>query len=291
MRSWLALGLGALWVLAQEPKLLQNTGKPILVDFQCTEDDMQWAGMSCSEDEPCPVYLEVSAIEVVGNRIFCSGNIHTASITLYSVLLASHDAGKTWHEPHDRIRGAGLDHIQFVDFESGRISGQLLQPLPQDPFLLITSDGGKTWRHRPIFGENRMGSVQQFWFDSRNNGRLVIDRSQSGEGTRFELYETPNGGETWMIRQASDRPIALKREAGSSNPDWRIRADGPSKSFCIEHRQGDRWIAAAGFLVPIGQCKPAEKVATPPPEPAPPPSETAAPTPPAKPPSLKRPPR
>ena len=50
---------------------------------------MEWAGMSCSDEEPCPVYLELAAVESVGNRIFLAGNIHSNAVTLYSLLLAS----------------------------------------------------------------------------------------------------------------------------------------------------------------------------------------------------------
>ncbi len=28
--------------------VLHNTGKPLLLPFQCGDEDMQWAGMSCS---------------------------------------------------------------------------------------------------------------------------------------------------------------------------------------------------------------------------------------------------
>src|SRR5690349_23670028 len=75
------------------PPVLRNTGKPMLVPFQCTDDDIEWAGMSCTEEDPCPVYLEVSTIETVGNRIIVLANIHSEATTLYSVLLASEDAG------------------------------------------------------------------------------------------------------------------------------------------------------------------------------------------------------
>src|SRR5271169_1629876 len=125
------------------PPLLRNEGKPMSIPFACTEDDMQWAGMSCSEDEPCPVYLELSGIDTVANRIIVLGNIHTESMTLYSLLLSSDDGGSTWQEPYERMRGAGLDHIQLIDFQNGWISGQTVVPVARDPFFLITSDGGK----------------------------------------------------------------------------------------------------------------------------------------------------
>jgi hypothetical protein len=275
-----------------EKTALVYTGQPVRLGFECTEEDMQWGGLTCTEEEPCPVYLELSAVESIGNKVFAAGNIHTSDVTLYSVVLASEDAGKTWQEPYDRMRGTSLDHIQFIDFESGWVSGQLLVPVPQDPFLLITSDSGKTWRRRPVFGEARAGTIQHFWFSSRTSGSLLIDRSQSGEATRFELYESANGGESWSVREMSDKPIRMRR-AGVPNTDWRIRADAPTKSFRIERHQGERWATIASFLVPISQCKPAPRVEAPVPEvkeaPATPPAQTLPPVRPRKPPTLKKP--
>jgi hypothetical protein len=273
---------------------LVYSGKPLALAFECTDDDMQWAGMSCSNTEPCPVYLELSSVETAGDRVFAAGNLHSAATTLYSVLLASDDLGKTWTEPAERIRGAGLDQIQFFDPESGWVSGQTLHPLPQDPFLFITRDGGKTWRRQPVFGESRFGSIVQFWFSSKKDGTIVIDRGQATDSARYERYESPNGGDTWMIREAGDQAPRLRRAA--LNTDWRVRADGPSKSFRIERRQAEKWSTVSAFLIRAGECKPEDrKFAEPPPEPSESATEpTAAPAPPPargprKPPTLKRP--
>jgi hypothetical protein len=273
---------------SEQALVLHNEGKPMQLSFQCTEDEMQWAGMSCSEEQPCPIYLEVSAVETVGNRIVVLGNVHTESTTLYSVVLASEDLGATWHEPFERMRGVGIDHIQFIDFQNGWISGETLVPVSRDPFLLITSDGGKTWRLRPVFNEGGGGAIRQFWFQTATNGSLVLDRMQSAESSRYELYESPNGGDTWMIRRTSDQPIAIKRPAAdAAGESWRIRADARSKSFAIERHQGERWNAVASFLVNIGGCKPPRTAPGPPPAEA---TEPVAPAPaPAAPPSLKRP--
>jgi hypothetical protein len=272
------------------PDKLTNTGAPLRVPFQCTNEDMDWAGMSCSEEEPCPVYLELAAVESVGNRIFVAGNIHSNSVTLYSVLLSSDDGGRTWAEPYERIRGVEFDRIQFIDFETGWIGGQVLVPVAQDPFLLITSDSGKTWRRRPIFGENRAGTISQFWFSSRTSGALLIDRSQSGDESRYELYESMTGGESWMLREVNDKPLKLKH-VFIPNTDWRVHADAASKSFRIEKRQGEKWSSLASFLVSIAACKPAEppQAQTPAPETGAPAPESA-PTPPPKrnPPTLKK---
>jgi hypothetical protein len=241
--------------------VLRNYGEPMILPFQCTDDDIQWAGMSCSEEEPCPLYIEVTGIETVGNRIVLPANIHSESTTLYSVLLSSDDAGVTWREAHERMRGSGLDHIQFVDFQNGWVSGETLVPVARDPFFLITSDGGKTWRMRPIFNEGGGGAIQQFWFDTPATGSLVIDRMASTESSRYELYESPNGGETWIIRRTSEHPISLRKTASlRTDIGWRVRADARSKAFAIERKEGEHWNKAASFLVKIGSCKPVPHV-------------------------------
>src|SRR5262249_13010155 len=81
-----------------EPAVLENSGKPLTPRYQCTEEDIQSFGLGCTEDEPCPMYLELSTFESVGNQIFAAGNIHSSTSTLYSILLATSDGGKTWRE-------------------------------------------------------------------------------------------------------------------------------------------------------------------------------------------------
>ena len=117
---------------------------------------------------------------------------------------------------HERIRGASLDHIQFLDAELGWTSGQVLSPLPQDPFLLLTSDGGKTWRQRVIFSESRVGSIQQFHFSAKDSGSLIVDRGPGSEGGRYELYESPDAGETWTIRRNQRPAVAAEALAGGA---------------------------------------------------------------------------
>jgi len=257
---------GALW--AQEALVLENMGKPIRLPFQCTEEDMRWAGLSCTEQEPCPVYFELAAAEPLGDQIFAAGNLHTNAVTLYSVLLESEDAGKTWREGHERIPGAGLDHIQFTDSANGWVSGESLFPLPEDPFLLITSDGGKSWRRQALFSETHPGSIQQFFFASKDQGSLIVDQGEGATDERYALYESPNGGQTWLVKQMSNRPILLPHTA-EQPAGWRIQADRASQAFRIEHRQGDRWLAVASFAVTAGSCQPQPLEPKPPEEPAP----------------------
>ena len=55
--------------IAQKPILL-NDGKPLKIDYRCSDDDIAWGGLSCTADEPCTIFLELSSVEAVGNKIF-----------------------------------------------------------------------------------------------------------------------------------------------------------------------------------------------------------------------------
>jgi hypothetical protein len=232
---------------------IENAGKPMHLPFECTEADTQAAGLSCSEEDPCPVYIELANIEAVGNKIFLPGNLHTPTTTLSSILLATDDAGKTWTEAHPRIRSAGLDQIQFIDFQNGWISGANLQSVPRDPFFLLTTDGGKTWRQRPIYDEPRVAIIERFAFDSPQEGFMLVDARL--EKNRHELYETRTGGESWSLRQASSDPIRFPRAKETGLSGWRTRTDGASNSYAIEKSEGERWQKIASFLVSVGSCK------------------------------------
>jgi hypothetical protein len=248
---------------------IENSGKPMRVSCQCRADDIRVLGLTCPFERPCPVYLELTAVEGAGNRIVAAGNLHTDVATLSSVLLGSEDAGKTWYEPFDRLRSAGLDQVEFLDFETGWISGQILGTSPRDPFLLITRDGGKTWRARPVWSDSRVGNIEAFHFDSRSHGRLWMDRILAGEtGSRYEEYETETGGESWMLRQVSDRPI--RRKTPAAGGILRLRPDAAARAFRIERQSGERWSPVASFLVLAGECREPE-VTVPEPEPEPPP--------------------
>jgi len=223
------------------------------VPFECTDADTQAASLSCSEEEPCPVFLELSGIGAAGNRIFLAGNLHTANATLYSVLIESEDAGKTWIEPHPRIRFGGLDQIQFIDFQNGWISGANLQSTARDPFLLLTTDGGKTWHERPVFAETRVAVIERFWFESSENGMLLVDARL--DNNMHELYETRTGGESWSMTASSEKPIAFPQPHDAGASGWRIRPDAASHSYDVEKSDGAHWQKIASFLVNLGACK------------------------------------
>ncbi|MBM3740077.1 MAG: hypothetical protein FJW39_30340 [Acidobacteria bacterium] len=260
-----------------KPNVLTYEGKPLKLPFECTEADIAGFGMTCTEQDPCPVFLELASLQPLGQRIFATGNLHNGSSTMFSILLASDDAGKTWREGFERVRSGGLDQIQFFDFESGWISGQILLAMPRDPFFLITTDGGKNWRKRAVFSETRVAAIEQFSFDTKTQGNLIIDRTQGAETPRYEHHESMTGGESWTVREVSGRALRLKSVKPSANADWRLDADAKLKAHRIQKKEGAKWSTVVMFNVSVGECRPAPSVLSEPP----PPPEPKVQTPPA----------
>src|SRR3954463_307344 len=83
--------------------LAQN--KPISIKGQCSPELVQNLSIACSTDEPCPLFLELASVEIVSSRLVLTGNLHTASQTVESLLLTSDDGGRNWAEAHPRIPG------------------------------------------------------------------------------------------------------------------------------------------------------------------------------------------
>src|SRR5579862_6775856 len=88
--------LTAAFGMAQEPVAMKYSGTPLQLPYECNEDDIEWAGMLCTEQEPCPIFLELSAVGSAGQKVFAGGDLHSSTTSLYSVLLQSDDAGATW---------------------------------------------------------------------------------------------------------------------------------------------------------------------------------------------------
>ena len=244
MRVLLALLVASTTLIAEETAAFA---------YACTEDDIRDFGLTCSEEEPCPVFLELSEVEAVGTTLFLSGNLHTQTTTLWGVLLVTEDGGKTWTEPAKRMKSAALEHLQFSGLSRGWVSGVMLEPLPRDPFFLATTDGGKTWRRYPMFEDAHFGSVQQFWFESDKVGELILDASQ-GTTKKFELYTTQTGGDTWDVKELTKVQPKLTK-ARPKDANWRIRVDSPAKTYRIEQRSGQAWQTMASLPVVAGECK------------------------------------
>jgi len=230
--------------------------EPVRIPYDCPEAELQSAGLLCTEQEPCPIYLEINAIAPAGRRILVAGDLHATSGTLTSILLASEDGGATWKEPAPRVAGAAIDRLQVFDHDHGWAAGEIQYPLTRDPFFLVTTDGGVSWRRRDVTEEGGPGSVVRFWFDGATHGQLIVDAGKSAEGGRYALYESETGGESWMIRSATDAQPKLRLAPPSmENSDYRVRAAEGGKTYEIEIRDGEQWRKMASLLIEVASCK------------------------------------
>ena len=250
---WRALSIT---VVLSATLLQAQTQKPIEVTPQCTAELVESLELPCTEDAPCPLFLELSSAEAAGPRLIVAGNLHTGSATVQSILLISDDDGRSWADAHIRMPAAVLDQIVFHDFALGWITGhRLFGNVPRDAFVLITTDGGKTWRRKTVSSEaNRTGVIEHIRFDGKSAGRLAIDRVRSADdGLRYEVWETLTAGESWNIKQVDSRPLPfepVKREKSLQFV--------PSKEGQVVRLQrgGSPPATVATFRVRIGECKP-----------------------------------
>jgi hypothetical protein len=107
-----------------DPLALVYAGEPLQVRLDCDYDSLLKAGLVCNQDVPCDLLLELIGIGETKTSVFALGNVHTQEATVSSLLLASHDGGKTWVEAAKRLAAASLETIQFADDEHGWVSGQ-----------------------------------------------------------------------------------------------------------------------------------------------------------------------
>lgn len=254
----------------------RSEGKPIALTDKCGDEEIREYGLVCDEEEPCPILLELTSIEPVSTKLFLVGNFHTENTTLHSLFLMSEDGGVTWTEAYERLRGVVLDQVLFSDFEAGWVSGHVSGALNRDPFLLRTSDGGKTWKKVTPFEEGTYAVIENLAFTSRTEGTMLLTRANSGSNLgRFQKLITHDGGDTWTLQEAMSQPYAKPtvRSAVTTESGWRIRGDARAKVLRIEKRVASTWNLVSGFELPAGVCKPDPRKPVEPAQEAPPPGQ------------------
>jgi photosystem II stability/assembly factor-like uncharacterized protein len=267
--NWLALALLAQEVIPlptqqspvapapEGPVVYEASKGPILLPNKCAEVDLDALGLTCSEGEPCETFLEFSGTEQNNDVFLLTGNLHTSTATLQSLLLVSEDAGASWREGHPRLKGASLEGMQFIDFSNGWVAGHTSLALPRDPFLLLTTDGGRTWRRTDFYAESRVGLVEDFAFKTAKQGWALIDNKGSGEAGRYELFETQTGGTSWELREISNK-VPKTAAPGQRLPSatMRTRADAKKNTIVLERRVNNTWTPVVSFRLKLEDCKP-----------------------------------
>ncbi len=241
------------------PPVYKIADGPILVPNLCSEIDLAAIGLTCNDSEPCPTFLEISGVESTGQVLVLAGNLHTQAATLQSLLLISEDDGATWREAHPRLKASALEGMQFLDFSNGWLAGHASLALPRDPFILLTTDGGRTWRKSDLFAESRVGVVEDFAFQSAKRGWLLVDNKGSGEAGKYELFETQTGGSSWDLREISNRiPKTAQLGQRAASTASRVRVDDKKGLLRIEVRAGNAWREVSAFKLRLEDCKPSQ---------------------------------
>lgn len=246
----------------EETVELVYEGEPLKLPLECRAEAFLRAGFTCSEADPCDMFLELVEVSSMKDSVLAIGNIHTPEATIATVLLRSADGGKTWVEPFDRVDAASLEMIHALDGDHSWIGGQqTTQDHSSTPFLLVTTDGGAHWVRRPFWSgdEERRGAVLEIYFDEPQHGFVIIDKLTS-EGDSYELYESMNSGLSWSIRQVSSEMPVIRRRMTAAAPEvvWRLHENRSDASYEIEHLIDGEWTRVAAFAGDLGACRTVE---------------------------------
>ena len=233
------------------------SGERMQVRSECEPERLQTAGAICTASSPCEIWLELTAAREADEAVVAIGDLYTSAATLESIVLRTADAGATWTEAAERIAGAALDEIHFVDDEHGWIVGREVVGGGQRPFLLATDDGGASWSRRQVEeDEDYRGTVVQLRFDSPEHGFVIVERA-AGTGDPYEMRETFNGGRSWSLRQiTADRPALPGSRRRVPQPDARVVEDSNGRSFAVQRRDGDAWALLGRFEGSADVCGP-----------------------------------
>ncbi len=155
-------------------------------------------------------------------------------------VLRTTDRGRSWtNVTPPRLRGRALDEVSPIMFFRTRTEGWLaafLDPsTPTTLSVLRTTDGGRTWRERPLAvdlrGEDPGGGVL-FSLDDRN-AWLVIKAVSGSAHSRGVLYRTTDGGESWRRLEI---PMADAIRFTTPQDGW--MAGGPAGGALFVTRDG-----------------------------------------------------
>jgi photosystem II stability/assembly factor-like uncharacterized protein len=129
------------------------------------------------------------------------------------------------------MRGSALDQLQFLDAQHAWAAGETQYPLSRDPFFLVTTDGGRFWRQKPVVDDGGPGAIQSFRFDSPQHGELVVET-----GKEYAQFESQTGGESWTMRAKVKTLPKIRGVAAEAAVRVKITGDGTAWAA-----SGSRW--------------------------------------------------
>ena len=146
---------------------------------------------------------------------FLVGSYQLGQATYRSVLLRTTDGGSTWEEVAQGISETTLFGMDFVNSKRGFVYGQLTTGDPEPPFFLRSDDGGLSWRRVGQIEAEGAPAIHAFGFTDAQHGSIKLLFHAVGltpeKPHRNEVYETSDGGETWIQTESkfiSDNDVA-----------------------------------------------------------------------------------
>ena len=145
-----------------------------------------------------------------------------------SLLWASSDGGKTWHDTGGRTAGR---HTTFVLLKDGRILGLGGKNTDIDGYMprVTSSDGGKTWTNKrktsfPALGSNqrptviRLASGKLFFAGDFQSYHGVAPPAEKRRGSYVALSD--DEGKTWTIKQLPGAAAHESRVLKNKNREY-----------------------------------------------------------------------
>ena len=218
------------------------------------------SGPACPAPKTSPVRFTSNSASVApdGRKIFLAGNLHSTSATLASVLLQSDDARRHMERtsrahPRERARS----DCSFTICEHGWAAGETQYPLPRDPFFLMTTDGGASWRQHLVGEEGSAGVgpalLVRFRAARRTDRRCGQERPQAAAIFPTNPKPAAKAGHcaarAISCRSSGARRRRLRIPTGAFAP----AKDG--KAYQIEQRAGEQVDAVASFLIEVANCQ------------------------------------
>ncbi|MDP8990397.1 MAG: hypothetical protein M3N41_10010, partial [Acidobacteriota bacterium] len=75
-----------------------------------------------------------------------------------------------------------------------------------------------------------------------------------GSAVRQELYASMTGGDSWELKEVSNKPLRLKSMRPPNQGGWRVRADALHGAYLLERGAGKNWETVASFPIHVADC-------------------------------------
>ncbi len=156
--------------------------------------------------------LDVELYPIDGRVLIAYGDVAAPAGPLRSMLLRSHDGGKSWREVMRPHGGSTILRVAFVDELHGWALWSWGVESPGMPQIARTADGGRRWRE---LGEVNIGADEHtcsplsLRFTSTLAGEVEY---HCDAGPTHRLARTRDGGRTWLL-QTDDTASTLRVEA------------------------------------------------------------------------------